>query len=127
MSYKRKMTREVRVGDVKIGGNNPISVQSMTNTDTRDVEKTVAQIKRLEEVGCDIVRVAVVDMDAAKSISKIKEQVNIPIIADIHFDYRLAIESINNGIDALRLNPGNIGNIDNIKKVINKIEKSIKL
>ena len=91
MSYKRKITREVRVGDVKIGGNNPISVQSMTNTDTRDVEKTVAQIKRLEEAGCDIVRVAVVDMDAAKCISKIKEQVNIPIIADIHFDYRLAL------------------------------------
>ena len=99
MSYKRKMTREVRVGDVKIGGNNPISVQSMTNTDTRDVEKTVAQIKRLEEVGCDIVRVAVVDMDAAKSISKIKEQVNIPIIADIHFDYRLALEAIEQGVD----------------------------
>ena len=80
MSYKRKITREVRVGDVKIGGNNPISVQSMTNTDTRDVEKTVAQIKRLEEAGCDIVRVAVVDMDAAKCISKIKEQVNIPLV-----------------------------------------------
>ncbi|MGM9532954.1 flavodoxin-dependent (E)-4-hydroxy-3-methylbut-2-enyl-diphosphate synthase, partial [Intestinibacter sp.] len=95
MSYERKSTREVRVGNVKIGGNNPISVQSMTNTDTRDVEKTVEQIKRLEKAGCDIVRVAVVDMDAAKSISKIKEQINIPIIADIHFDYKLALEAIN--------------------------------
>ncbi|MCI6737241.1 MAG: flavodoxin-dependent (E)-4-hydroxy-3-methylbut-2-enyl-diphosphate synthase, partial [Intestinibacter sp.] len=85
MSYKRKLTREVRVGNVKIGGNNPISVQSMTNTDTRDVKKTVEQIKRLEKAGCDIVRVAVVDMEAAKAISKIKEQINIPIIADIHF------------------------------------------
>ena len=115
MSYKRKMTREVRVGDVKIGCNNPISVQSMTNTDTRDVEKTVAQIKRLEEVGCDIVRVAVVDMDAAKSISKIKEQVNIPIIADIHFDYRLALEAIEQGVDGIRINPGNIGSVDRVK------------
>lgn len=128
MSYKRKMTREVRVGDVKIGGNNPISVQSMTNTDTRDVEKTVAQIKRLEEVGCDIVRVAVVDMDAAKSISKIKEQVNIPIIADIHFDYRLALEAIEQGVDGIRINPGNIGSIERVKAVVEKCkERDLKI
>lgn len=128
MSYKRKMTREVRVGDVKIGGNNPISVQSMTNTDTRDVEKTVAQIKRLEEVGCDIVRVAVVDMDAAKSISKIKEQVNIPIIADIHFDYRLALEAIEQGIDGIRINPGNIGSIERVRAVVEKCkERDLKI
>ena len=122
------MTREVRVGDVKIGGNNPISVQSMTNTDTRDVEKTVAQIKRLEEVGCDIVRVAVVDMDAAKSISKIKEQVNIPIIADIHFDYRLALEAIEQGVDGIRINPGNIGSIERVKAVVEKCkERDLKI
>ena len=128
MSYKRKMTREVRVGDVKIGGNNPISVQSMTNTDTRDVEKTVAQIKRLEEVGCDIVRVAVVDMDAAKSISIIKEQVNIPIIADIHFDYRLALEAIEQGVDGIRINPGNIGSIERVKAVVEKCkERDLKI
>ena len=118
MSYKRKMTREVRVGDVKIGGNNPISVQSMTNTDTRDVEKTVAQIKRLEEVGCDIVRVAVVDMDAA----------NIPIIADIHFDYRLALEAIEQGVDGIRINPGNIGSIERVKAVVEKCkERDLKI
>ena len=128
MSYKRKMTREVRVGDVKIGGNNPISVQSMTNTDTRDVEKTVAQIKRLEEVGCDIVRGGGVDMDAAKSISKIKEQVNIPIIADIHFDYRLALEAIEQGVDGIRINPGNIGSIERVKAVVEKCkERDLKI
>ena len=128
MSYKRKITREVRVGDVKIGGNNPISVQSMTNTDTRDVEKTVAQIKRLEEAGCDIVRVAVVDMDAAKCISKIKEQVNIPIIADIHFDYRLALEAIEQGIDGIRINPGNIGSIERVRAVVEKCkERDLKI
>ena len=118
MSYKRKLTREVRVGNVKIGGNNPISVQSMTNTDTRDVKKTVEQIKRLEKAGCDIVRVAVVDMEAAKAISKIKEQINIPIIADIHFDYKLALEAINQGVDGIRINPGNIGSIDRVKAVV---------
>lgn len=128
MSYKRKITREVRVGNVKIGGNNPISVQSMTNTDTRDVKNTVAQIKRLEDVGCDIVRVAVVDMDAAKSISKIKEQINIPIIADIHFDYRLAIEAIKQGADGIRINPGNIGSIERVKAVVEKCkERDLKI
>lgn len=128
MSYERKMTREVSVGNVKIGGGNPISVQSMTNTDTRDVKKTVEQIKRLEKVGCDIVRVAVVDMDAAKSISKIKEQINIPIIADIHFDYRLALEAINQGVDGIRINPGNIGNIERVKAVVEKCkERDLKI
>ena len=128
MSYKRKLTREVRVGNVKIGGNNPISVQSMTNTDTRDVKKTVEQIKRLEKAGCDIVRVAVVDMDAAKAISKIKEQINIPIIADIHFDYKLALEAINQGVDGIRINPGNIGSIDRVKAVVEKCkERDLKI
>ncbi len=128
MSYERKLTREVRVGNVKIGGNNPISVQSMTNTDTRDVQKTVEQIKRLEKVGCDIVRVAVVDMEAAKCISKIKEQINIPIIADIHFDYKLALESIEQGVDGIRINPGNIGSIDKVKAVVEKCkERDLKI
>ena len=128
MSYKRKLTREVRVGNVKIGGNNPISVQSMTNTDTRDVKKTVEQIKRLEKAGCDIVRVAVVDMEAAKAISKIKEQINIPIIADIHFDYKLALEAINQGVDGIRINPGNIGSIDRVKAVVEKCkERDLKI
>lgn len=128
MSYKRKLTREVRVGNVKIGGNNPISVQSMTNTDTRDVKKTVEQIKRLEKAGCDIVRVAVVDMEAAKAISKIKEQINIPIIADIHFDYKLALEAINQGVDGIRINPGNIGSIDRVRAVVEKCkERDLKI
>lgn len=128
MSYERKFTREVSVGNVKIGGGNPISVQSMTNTDTRDVKKTVEQIKRLEKAGCDIVRVAVVDMDAAKSISKIKEQINIPIIADIHFDYRLALEAINQGVDGIRINPGNIGSIERVKAVVEKCkERNLKI
>ena len=115
--YKRRQSREVSVGNVKIGGNNPISIQSMTNTDTRDAEATIAQIKRLEEVGCDIVRVAIPDMTAAKNIAKIKSEVNIPVIADIHFDYKLALKCVENGISAIRINPGNIGNIERVKAV----------
>ena len=116
--YKRRQSREVSVGNVKIGGNNPISIQSMTNTDTRDAEATIAQIKRLEEVGCDIVRVAIPDMTAAKNIAKIKSEVNIPVIADIHFDYRIALQAIESGVDKIRINPGNIGNEERIKKVV---------
>lgn len=128
MTYIRRQSKEVSVGNVKIGGNNPISIQSMTNTDTRDSEKTIAQIKALESVGCDIVRVAVPDMEAAKNISKIKEAVNIPIIADIHFDYRLALEAIDQGVDGVRINPGNIGNIDRVKMVVEKCrEKNLKI
>ena len=125
---ERKKTRQVKVGGVLLGGDAKVSIQSMTNTDTRDVEKTVAQIKRLEEAGCDIVRVAVVDMDAAKCISKIKEQVNIPIIADIHFDYRLALEAIEQGIDGIRINPGNIGSIERVRAVVEKCkERDLKI
>ena len=128
MSYKRRVCREVSVGNVKIGGDNPISIQSMTNTDTRNVEKTIEQIKRLESVGCEIVRVAVPDMEAAKNISKIKSQVNIPIIADIHFDYRLALEAIEQGVDGVRINPGNIGNIEKVKMVVEKCkERNLKI
>ena len=128
MSYVRKMTREVNVGGVVIGGNNPITIQSMTNTDTRNVEETVKQIKRLEEVGCDIVRVAVPDMEAAIKLSEIKTNTNIPIIADIHFDHRLAIEAINQGVDGIRINPGNIGSIEKVKAVVEKCkERNLKI
>jgi len=114
----RKITREVKVGNKKIGGNNPILVQSMTNTDTHDIEKTIEQIRRLEAEGCDIIRVAVPDMEAAEAIKEIKKNINIPLVADIHFDYRLAIKSIENGVDKIRINPGNIGREENIKKVV---------
>ncbi|HEY8361341.1 MAG TPA: flavodoxin-dependent (E)-4-hydroxy-3-methylbut-2-enyl-diphosphate synthase [Tissierellaceae bacterium] len=114
----RRKTRVIKVGNVLIGGNNPISVQSMTNTKTKDVESTVKQIKELENAGCHIVRVAVTDLDDAKAISKIKKEINIPIIADIQFDYKLALESIKYGVDGLRLNPGNIGSEDRVKEVV---------
>lgn len=126
--YKRRLSSEVRVGSLKIGGNNPISIQSMTNTDTRDAKATIEQIKRLENVGCDVVRVAVPDMEAAKNIGKIKENVSIPVIADIHFDHRLAIEAIYQGVDGVRINPGNIGSIEKVKEVVNLCkEKDLKI
>ncbi|MGL6106756.1 flavodoxin-dependent (E)-4-hydroxy-3-methylbut-2-enyl-diphosphate synthase [Romboutsia sp.] len=128
MSYKRRICREVSVGNVKIGSNNPISIQSMTNTDTRDADSTISQIKRLEEVGCEVVRVAVPDMEAAKNIGKIKANVNIPVIADIHFDYKLALEAIDQGVDGVRINPGNIGSIEKVKMVVEKCkEKNLKI
>ncbi|MDR0879725.1 MAG: flavodoxin-dependent (E)-4-hydroxy-3-methylbut-2-enyl-diphosphate synthase [Clostridioides sp.] len=128
MSYERRQTREVTVGNRIIGGNNPISVQSMTNTDTRDVEATVGQIKSLEKAGCDMVRVAVPDMVAAKALGAIKKQANIPVIADIHFDYRLALEAIEQGIDGIRINPGNIGNISRVAQIVEKCkEKNLKI
>ncbi len=112
------MTREICIGSVKIGGNNPVAIQSMCNTDTRNVSATVKQIKALEDAGCEIVRVAVIDKEAAEAIKKIRKNINIPLVADIHFDYRLAIESMKNGADKIRINPGNIGNIENTKKVV---------
>jgi len=115
---ERRKTNKLMVGKVGIGGDSPISVQSMTNTDTRDIEATVNQIKRLEEVKCDIVRVAVTDMEAAKAIKEIKKRINIPIIADVQFDYRLAIESVKNGVDGLRINPGNIGSNNRVREVV---------
>ncbi len=118
MSYKRRKTRKIKVGNIFIGGDSPISVQSMTNTDTRDAEATILQIKQLESVGCDIVRIAVPDIVAAKNISKIKSGISIPLVADIHFDYRLALEAIKQGIDAIRINPGNIGNEDRTRQVV---------
>lgn len=114
----RKKTRTIYCGGLAIGGMHPISVQSMTNTDTRDIEATVAQIQSLEHEGCDIVRVAVIDMEAASAIREIKNKTNIPIIADIHFDHRLALESIKSGVDGLRINPGNIGSKEKVKEVV---------
>lgn len=114
----RRKSKQISIGDVKIGGDAPISVQSMCNTDTRDVQKTLGQINELSEAGCELVRLAVLNKDAANAIKELVKLSDVPLIADIHFDYRLAIECINNGISALRLNPGNIGNIENIKKVV---------
>ena len=111
-------TTEVKIGNRVIGGGNPILIQSMTNTKTQDVEATVAQILQLEKAGCDIIRCAVPDMEAAKALAKIKEQIHIPLVADIHFDYRLAIAAIENGADKIRINPGNIGSEDRIKAVV---------
>lgn len=114
----RKLTRKIQVGDLHIGGDAPITVQSMTNTDTRDAAATIEQIKHLEEAGCDIVRVAVPDMEAAEAVGRIKKAIRIPLVADIHFDYRLALASMENGVDKIRLNPGNIGGRDRVQKVV---------
>jgi (E)-4-hydroxy-3-methylbut-2-enyl-diphosphate synthase len=114
---KRKQTKKIRVGDIFLGGDSPISVQSMTNTDTRDVKATVEQIKRLEDEGCRIIRVAVPDSQSAESVKEIRKAIKIPLVADIHFDYRLALECIENGVDKIRLNPGNIGGQDRVKIV----------
>ena len=115
---QRRFSKQIQIGDVKIGGNAPISVQSMTNTDTRNVKETLKQINNLYENGCELIRLAILNSDAAQAIKEIKQKSPIPIIADIHFDYRLAIQCIENGVDALRLNPGNIGKEENIKKVV---------
>jgi len=115
---KRKETRQIHIGKVAIGGGAPISVQSMTNTKTADTEATVAQINALQAAGCDIVRLAVPDMEAALNLGNIIKKVKVPLVADIHFDYRLALEAINQGISALRLNPGNIGGEANVKAVV---------
>lgn len=115
---KRRKTKELTIGNVKIGGDAPISVQSMCNTDTRDVKATLEQIKKLEDAGCEIIRLAVLNKDAAEAIKEIVKKSNIPVVSDIHFDYRLAIQCINNGVAALRLNPGNIGRRENVEKVV---------
>lgn len=124
MKYSRKKTREVNIGGVKIGGDNPIAIQSMCNTDTRNVEETVKQIKELENAGCEIIRVAVPDMQAAEAIKDIKRQIDIPLVADIHFDYRLALKAIDGGIDKIRINPGNIGSEDRVKQVADMAKKN---
>ncbi len=115
--YTRSKTRTVRIGNVVIGGENPIAIQSMCNTDTRDIMSTANQINTLTKAGCELVRVAVPDMEAARAIGEIKKRISIPLVADIHFDYRLAIESMVQGIDKIRINPGNIGSEDRVKAV----------
>lgn len=119
---KRRKTRTVFIGDVPIGSGHPISIQSMTKTDTRDAVETIGQINRLEKIGCDIVRVAVPDIEAADALAVIKEHVAIPVVADIHFNYRLALRAIQHGVDGLRINPGNIGPAANVKKVVKAAE-----
>lgn len=119
----RKKTKRINIGTVAIGDNLPIAIQSMTNTHTQDVVATIEQIKALEEAGCEIIRVAVPDMEAAAAITQIKKAIHIPLVADIHFDYRLAIEAIKNGVDKIRINPGNIGDIDRVKSVVETAKK----
>jgi len=115
---KRRVSRQINIGGVVIGGGAPVVVQSMTNTDTRDVRSTIKQVKELEEVDCELVRVAVPDAEAARAITDIKKGIHIPLIADIHFDYRLALQSLEAGADGLRLNPGNIGEAEKVKAVV---------
>ena len=111
-------TRTIEAGGIKIGGGNPIVIQSMTTTDTRDVKATAAQINELDDAGCELARVAVSDMESAAAVSEIKKLIRIPLVADVHFDYRLAVAAVTNGADKLRINPGNIGGIDKIKQIV---------
>ncbi len=118
IKLKRHETKSVKVGNLTFGGNNKVYIQSMTNTQTYDVEATVAQIKRLEEAGCEIVRVAVLNKRDAAALGEIKRQIKIPLVADIHFDYKLAIEAVNQGVDKIRINPGNIGSMEKVQAVV---------
>jgi len=123
MKGKARKTKEIKIGNKVIGGGNPILVQSMTNTYTGNLKKTLRQIKELEKVDCEIVRIAVSDKESCKNVSFLKEKANVPIVADIHYDYRLAIGAIENGADKVRINPGNIGKKENIKKIIDKAKE----
>ena len=118
MKIKRRQTKQIKIGQVAIGGKAPIVVQSMTKTDTRDIEATISQIKRLEQAGCEIVRLAVPDEEAVEALGEIKKRVSLPLVADIHFDYKLALASLAQGIDGLRINPGNIGSKEKVRKVV---------
>ena len=118
MLYTREQTKVVKVGNLIIGGDAPVSVQSMTNTDTKNIPDTVAQIKRMEKEGCELVRVAVPDLESCRSLPLIKKEINIPLVADIHFDYKLALKSMELGVDGIRINPGNIKNTDKLKLII---------
>ena len=120
---ERNKTRKVMVGDVQIGGQNKVVIQSMCNTKTKDVEETVAQTIELEKAGCEIIRVACLDMEDAKAIKEIKKKIHIPIVADIHYDYRIALEAIESGVDKVRINPGNIGSKDRVKAVVDKCKE----
>ncbi len=111
------MSKQIHVGAVAVGGGAPVSIQSMCNTPTQDVERTVSQILRLEQAGCQIIRVAVPDMDAARAIGPIRRRIHIPLVADIHFDYRLALECVRQGVDKIRINPGNIGGEEKVRAV----------
>jgi len=119
----RNNTKQIRIGDIMIGGGSPIAIQSMTNTNTADVEATVAQIYALEAAGCDIVRCAVPTMEAAEALKEIKARIHIPLVGDIHFDYRLAVAAIENGVDKIRINPGNIGGLERIKAVVDRAKE----
>lgn len=119
----RDQTKKIQIGNVCIGGGCPVAIQSMTNTKTEDVESTVKQIQVLEKAGCEIIRCAVPTMEAAEALAKIKEQIQIPLVADIHFDYRLAIAAIENGADKIRINPGNIGDESRVKAVVDKAKE----
>lgn len=116
--FSRRKTKQIKIGSVAIGGDAPVVVQSMTKTDTRDIKATIAQIRRMEEAGCEVVRLAVPDREAVEALGEIKKRVRVPLVADIHFDYRLALASLKKGIDALRINPGNIGSADKVKEVV---------
>lgn len=120
---RREETKVVQIGNCKIGGGNPIAIQSMTNTKTEDVEATVAQILALEAAGCDIIRCAVPTMEAAEALTEIKKRIHIPLVADIHFDYRLAIVAIEHGADKIRINPGNIGDVSRVREVVEKAKE----
>jgi (E)-4-hydroxy-3-methylbut-2-enyl-diphosphate synthase len=119
----RRETRQISIGNVKVGGGAPITVQSMTKTDTRDIRATIEEIRKLEDAGCDIVRLAVPDMEAAKALGHIRKQVGIPMVSDIHFDYNLALEAIDQGVDGMRINPGNIGSRARIKAVVDAVKE----
>lgn len=123
MRNTERNSRQINIGGIRVGGGAPVTVQSMTKTDTRDVAATVAQIKSLEKAGCDIIRLAVPDMDAALALGKIKKQTKIPIVSDIHFDYRLALEAVRQGVDGMRINPGNIGAKYRIKAVVDAVRE----
>ena len=121
---KRNKTRKIKVGDITIGGENKVIIQSMCNTKTKDVDSTVKQILELEDAGCEIIRVACLDIEDAKAIKDIKEKIHIPIVVDIHFDYKIALEAIKSGVDKIRINPGNIGSRDKVKKVVDACKKN---
>ena len=126
MEIRRRKTRQIQVGNVKIGGDAPIVVQSMTTTDTRDIDATVAQINRLEEAGCEVVRIAVPEAKAAEAVAEIKRQTKVPLVADVHYDHRLALMVMERGIDCIRINPGNIGSRQKVERVV-KVAKERKV
>lgn len=120
---KRKDTRKIMVRNVQIGGQNKVIIQSMCNTKTKDIDATVKQILELENAGCEIIRVACLDIEDAKAIKEIKAKIHIPIVADIHFDYKIALQAIESGVDKVRINPGNIGSEDKVKAVVDKCKE----